>query len=429
MFTRQRVVSWLTLAVLLLSLLLSGTIGDADAQGTVVASGLTNPVGVVVTDDGTLYVAEGGSGGAEPLPPPPGGEGEGPPGTRGLTGQVTRVAPGGAKTTLAGNLPSLAGAGPTSLVAAGGALWLTIGGAGFGRAGLPNYRPLPNEASIVRINPQTGAVASVADLGAFEVANNPDGFIVDTNPWGLALGADGNLYATDAGGNDLLRVNPATGQIGVVAVLPGQPFQQPNPTRGGRNEVDPVPTGVATGADGSIYVGLLPGGPPIPGGSKVVRVAPNGAISDAVRGLTYVVFLAMGPDGLLYVTELVSGLDTSGPEPLPLPGRVQRVLADGTMQVVADDLPFPGGIAFDRAGNLYVAINITTAGPPSPTPQGQVLRFNAVAAPMPGLPNTGAGGGSRTPATPLVVLGLVAIAGAGLLLAGRRYARNGGFGG
>ena len=94
---RQRLVRWLALTALLFSLLLSGAIGDADAQGTVVASGLVYPRFLTVADDGTVYVSEAGSGGEETVPPVPDAPG-GPlavPLSRGNTDAVGEV--GGAR--------------------------------------------------------------------------------------------------------------------------------------------------------------------------------------------------------------------------------------------------------------------------------------------------------------------------------------------
>ncbi|HET8630010.1 MAG TPA: ScyD/ScyE family protein [Thermomicrobiales bacterium] len=424
MLTGKHILRRLAAVALLASLALAGAAtGVAAPACTVIAGGLANPRGVLVADDGSVYVAEGGTGGTEKLPPAPEAGPDQPPATRGLTGKITRIAPDGAKTTVAANLPSFSsGSGPTSLVLAGGFLWVTIGGAGNGMVNVAGYTPLADEAALVKIDPRTGAATKVADLGAYEVAHNPDGVQKDTNPWGLALGPDGTLYATDAGGNDLLRVNPANGQIAVAAVFPGQPGPQPNPARGGQRLTDPVPTGVVAAADGTVDVGLLPGGPPIPGRAKVVAVAPNGTQRDAATGLTYVVFLALGPDQQLYATELLSGTDAAQHA---LPGRVVRLAADGTSQVAVDNLPFPGGIAFDQAGDLYVATNITTFGPPPAAPQGRLLRCAGVATTaMPGLPNTGRGGG-RAPRSPLAPLGLAALLGAGLAglgLARRRAA-------
>ena len=401
---------------------------QAAACGTVVAGGLNSPRFVAVADDGTVYVSEGGTGGAEVLPSGP-EEQAGPPGTRGLTGQVTRVAPNGAKSVLAGNLPSyfnpIEGAvGPAGLALSGGALWLAIGSSGEGYTHLP---PLPNEASVVRISLPGGAITKVADLGAYEAANNPGGFAIDTNPYGLARAADGTIYAADAGGNTLYRIAPS-GQLSVAAVLPGLPLPPGapappggNPSRGGANEIDPVPTGVAVGPDGSVYLGLLSGFPFPPGAAKVVRLGVGGATTDVARGLTMVTGVAVGPDRTLYVSEISTGVSLSAQGLQIAPGRVERVLPNGSTQVVADGLMAPNGIAFDRLGNLYVVVN-SAFTPPDAGAAGQVVRCDRVAAPATGLPRTGsAAPGAPSPRLPLV-LAWPALAIAAAASVGARYA-------
>jgi len=52
--------------------------------------------------------------------------------------------------------------------------------------------------------------------------------------------------------------------------FPGLPPRFPQPT-------DPVPTGLARGPDGALYVGLLTGVPFAPGAASVYRVVPGQA--------------------------------------------------------------------------------------------------------------------------------------------------------
>lgn len=411
--------------VLLIGLTLAGGVGApppagaAGECGTVLATGLANPRFVAVAADGAVYVSESGVGGDEAIPRPAALP-QGPPvaPNRGPSGRVTRIGPGGTKTPVAANLtsygPSEGASGPAGLVVVGDSLWTATGGAA---ALTPFIRLLPDELAVLRINRQTGAVAKVADLGAYELANNPDGFVVESNPFGLAVGPDGTVYVADGGANTLLRVNPATGQVTRATVFDGFPAPQPNPARGGRNEVDPVPTGVAVGADGAVYVALHRGGPPLPGGAKIVRVAPDGTVRDFATGLTFLGGLAFGPDRLLYAVEIVSGADPSTQPPTPLPGRVQRILPDGRAQVVAEGLDFPSGIAFDRAGNLYVATGTSS-------PRGQVLRCDRIAVVGLGLPQTGGReADAPTPGARAALLALTALlapaAGAVLFLARR----------
>ncbi len=295
-----------------------------------------------------------------------------PPLVRGLTGSVVRFGPGGAKTVIASNLPSYGGSGATGIVVANGFVWMNITAS---PAALYGATPYPNEGFLVKIALAGGAVTPVADLAGYEVKNNPDGSDVNPNPWGLALGADGNLYATDAGGNDLLKINPTSGQISVAALFPTLPATEANPELNGRMEAQAVPTGIAVALNGGFFVGNLPGeaGAPPPGSGQVVHVAADGKVSTYAKGFNFQVNLAVGPDKQLYVVELIGGFGEMG----PLPGRVSRVLANGTKEIVADGLDFPGGIAFDKAGNLFISTGVTSFGPPPPAPAGQIVRYDA----------------------------------------------------
>ncbi|HET8626063.1 MAG TPA: ScyD/ScyE family protein [Thermomicrobiales bacterium] len=454
MLRHRRLALLFALGALLLGLVAAGAAGAAPAApsaagapsaapppgGTPVITGLAGAFFFALGDDGALYTYDGGSGDTEVYPPrpdtPPAPENPGPPQplVRGLTGRVLRVAPDGTQRVVAAGLPSYQGyGGATGMALAHGALWALFSpsmAAYYGAA------PYPAEGHLARIDLATGAVAPVADLAAYEREHNPDGSDVNPNPYGLAAGPDGALYVADAGANDLLRVDPATGAIGVVAVFPPLPATAPNPLLDGRPATQAVPTGVAVAPGGGFYVANLPGaaGAPPPGSGRVVHVAPDGTVSAVARGFTFATGVAVGPDGRVYVAELVGGFGppaAPGGPPTMLPGRVSRLLPDGGAEVVVDGLDTPNGIAFDRAGALYVATGVASFGPPPPSPAGAILRFDAVgtptspspspaapspsSAPMPGLPNTGAGGAAAGPAPALPLgLGLALFLGGGL---------------
>ena len=405
----------------LLGLLLASATAASAVGGTVVARGLANPRGLVVASDGTLYVSEAGSGGSDTFNGPPNfGPG---PSHRGTSARVSRIGADGTATLVAGNLPSLALGGyevigPSTLVEVDGDLLVVTGYVHQAMAAAPN------EAAVLRINRTTGAVTLVSDIGAFERANDPDGFGIESDLNGIAASADGAVYVGDAGGNALYRVDPRSGQLSLVTVFDGLPGAGPNPARGNRNELDPVPTGVAMAADGSVYVGFLSGFPFPTGAAKVVRVARDGAVSDALTGLTAVVGVAVGPDGLLYVVEFASGFDLNAQPPgwKNDSGRVLRVLPTGATQVVADGLNRPYGIAFDKTGNLFVTNH--SDAPPEAGAQGEVVRFTAVAPPavQVALPATGGDAGMRERL--LILLAGLALACSGLLVRGRRQAQR-----
>ncbi len=444
---------WLLIPILTIGLLCLGSFSavGAAAPGAAVAKGLMSPRNIAFGPDGTLYIAEAGMGGEEKLPADPNNPQSG--GTRGYTGQVSKIAPDGKQSVVAKGLPSYGGnevIGPAGIVYANGAIWLVTGGLAFDA----KVTPLTNEAAVLKIDPATGAVSKVADLGAYEQANNPDGYGLNSDPYGLTVGVDGNLYVADAGANAIYQVNPTSGAIKVLAVLPGiqvtpQDFppgslppdaQNGNPERGNKPEVDPVPTSITAGADGSFYVTLLPGAL-LTGKAKVVRVTMDGKVADVATGLTLLVGSAAGPDGQLYISSLSAGFTENGP---PAPGSVYRVLTNGTVEAVAGDLPFPNGITFDKAGNLYVT---TYTINPGPQPMGEVVKFAGIApaaapspspappAPspvpsppatgnggvLPGMPNTGDGGGAGSP-VPFAGLLLLITLGGSLLLLRRRAA-------
>jgi uncharacterized cupredoxin-like copper-binding protein len=214
-------------------------------------------------------------------------------------------------------------------------------------------------------------MTQIADIGAYERANDPEPFAIDANLYGLDVAADGAVIVADAGGNTVYRVDPASGDLALLAVIPGVSppagFEAPeggNPFRGGALELDPVPTGVAVAADGSILVGQL--GSLVTDAGQVVHLAADGALGEIVSGLTNVVDVKIGPDGAPYVSEISTDFEAE----IPAPGAVVRLAADGTPETVLADLPFPNGLAFAADGALYVVINTVSFGPP----QGQVLR-------------------------------------------------------
>ncbi len=179
-------------------------------------------------------------------------------------------------------------------------------------------------AALVRIDDGRGI--EVANTWDSEREHNPDGYDVATNPFGLAVGPDGNLWVADAAANDLLKIDPATGRTEVVAVFDGIPSPIPNAVRGGALESEPVPTGVTFDHDGNLYVSLLPGVPFLPGSAKVVKITPDGAVTDYATGLTMLTDLQTGPDGHLYAVSLAEFTE-KGPTPASgeiVRGRVER---------------------------------------------------------------------------------------------------------
>ena len=247
---------------------------------TTVASNLHNPRGLNFAPDGSLYVAEAGGDGVASQTQC-GVMGDGSTKCFATTGSVTRIDLGAVSATrVLTNLPSLISPNGTGNGATGvhdisfqglGNIYVTMGLGGnptlresyFGADG-------QNFSRLGRFNP-SGRFRLHENLGDYEAANNPDGFVPDSNPYGL-LALPGRVIIADAGGNDLLQVS-ARGVISTLAVFPPVPRPTPGPPF-----VQAVPTSVALGPDGDFYVGVLTGGPFTVGLANVYRVPAGGGL-------------------------------------------------------------------------------------------------------------------------------------------------------
>jgi hypothetical protein len=118
---------------------------------------------------------------------------------------------------------------------------------------------LGGTAALYRVS-RDGTVTQIADLGAFEAAVDPANYGVESNPFDLAKLHGGKTLVADAAGNSILIVD-RQGRIDWVASLPQHP-----------DNADPVPTAVAIGPRGDIYVGELTGVPATPGTSRIWRI-------------------------------------------------------------------------------------------------------------------------------------------------------------
>jgi sugar lactone lactonase YvrE len=381
----KRITITSVMLVVILALLPFAGIVSAQDGGTTVAGGFNGPMGVLVAPDGSVWVIDSGVGGDTEIPFFNPETGEEAMASVGETSRVVQIAPDGTQ-TVAASLPSVL----VGMEATGGARLALLNGELYATSGgwIESSGPTPaapTMAAVVKIeNSQATMVANAWDL---EGSENPDGFIKESHPYGLTPGPDGKLWVADAGANTLLKVDPATGSVELMAVFDGISSPLPNPNRGGAMESDPVPTGIAIGDDDNIYVSFLPGFPFLPGSAKVVQVTPDGQVSDYANGLTMVTDLRKGPDGALYAVQLGQFTEQG---PVPNSGSIVRVKEGASSEVVIGDLSFPTSIDFNASGDAYVTIN--GVGAPG---SGEVVMFAALAAeteagPLPAsLPVTG----------------------------------------
>lgn len=349
----------LSVFVALAAAWITGGSANAQAPGprvtypivTKAMTGLDNPRGLAFGPEGALYVAEAGRGGAGPCIMLRGAQR-----CYGASGAVTRLWRG-IQERVATNFPSYAdptgeAIGPHDIAFGprGGAILLV------GTQGDPAVRSQfgpdgPLFGTLVRAN-AAGGWDTVADVSAYETAANPDGGMVDSNPYRLfdepvdwRGPRERGVLLVDAGANALLRV-AEDGQISTVAVFP---------SRSSGRETDSVPTAVVAGPDGALYVSELTGVPFGDTAARIYRVVPGSAPEVFLEGFKTIVDFAFAPDGTLYVLQHSSAPAPPTPPFFTTPGQVIRVARNGTRTVVYDALTRPTAIAIDRDGAIYVS--------------------------------------------------------------------------
>lgn len=358
--------------VLVLSAVIS-LVGATQAfaqQSKTFAAGLNAPMGVLVDDHGVVWVVDSGIGGEEDMAFPDPDTGVMSTVKYGETSRILRFDRDGNQTEVA-TLPSIRTASGETL---GGGRLAMVDGTVYVTSGTwrieAGETPSTHMSSIVKI--VDGQAHEVVNTFDIERKENPDGFLVDSNPFGLVMGPDGKLWITDSAANTLLTADPKSGKLAVKALFDGLASPIPNPNRNNEMKADPVPTGIVFGDDGRAYVAFLSGFPFVPGSAKVVTVASDGTVADYATGLTMLIDLQKGPDGALYAVSF-GQFTQQGPQPNS--GALVRIREGTASEVIAGELSFPTSVAFSASGDAYV----TTNGVGAPG-SGEVLLFAGLAA-------------------------------------------------
>ena len=237
--------------------------------------------------------------------------------------------------------------------------------------------------TLYRGNPQTGKSKRVADLLAFEKAHNPDGQKQCTgnncdelsNAYYLLRTSRSQVLVADAGANDIVSFNPQTAKLHLFHVFPNirdtakcKYAENNDPQHPG---CDAVPTGMALGPNGTLFVSLL--GAESPGAAKVVELdLSSGDVIRTFGHLSQVDGVAVSPNGVIYASELEAGFNPQNPD-LNTTGKIIQItpgVGRKELQVAT-----PSGLAwFD--GALYAgahSVDGLFTGQPN---RGQVLRIS-----------------------------------------------------
>ncbi|MFN8619731.1 MAG: ScyD/ScyE family protein [Chloroflexota bacterium] len=340
---------------------------------SVVVQGLDAPRGLAIGADGTLYVAEAGAGGDQCM------ETERGKACAGMTSGISAIKDGAATKVVSGLVSIATGEGAETEILGTADVALDADGNLYfptPLGGSPDFRatlPEPVAAVLGRVWKQAtdGTLTEVADLAAFEAASNPDsadpGTQIDSDPNSVAIGADGTIYAADAGGNDVLAIAP-DGTVSTVAVFPAtmvpappDPTKSPDPSAApAMMPMQSVPTNVIVGPDGALYVSTLTGFPFPVGGAAVYKVVPGQDPVVYGTGLTMAMDLAFAPDGTLYVAEIAkNGLLSGDPT-----GALMAIPAGGgaATEIPSEGLMLAGGVAVGADGTVYVSTGTVIPG-------------------------------------------------------------------
>lgn len=312
---------------------------------TVIAENLNEPRQLFYDSDGTLYITEAGIAGdvdatgvfGNPL-------------KIGLSASVTVVSPEGEQTVLIGGLPSIEAGGPYygahGVYVDDTTIWVVTGEA-------PQENSYDAEAypfnMLIGFDKETLEITQKVDLFAAAAPLNPN-VPNRGNPVDIAVADDGTVYIPLAGCNCVESWTEADG-VQVAAS-----WMDPND--------NPVPTTVAIGPDGDLYVGFLMGFPWPTRGARIERWS-NGELVETYGGLTTVTDILVTDDGTIYAVE--HGLTGEG----YVAGRVVTVSSDGITPVMVG-LTEPYGLAMDADGNLVVSV-----GSASGAGMGQVIAVTA----------------------------------------------------
>jgi hypothetical protein len=349
----------------------------------VVAGNLDNPRKLFVAPDGSVYVVLAGVGGNK-------GSQSCLQTCVGETGSVVRVAGGVAKTVLTGlgshSLPGGRDAeGPVAAMPSGSKLVVLMQDMQINTKGV-NELGLPNAGELVTSPPGKLAPHVIADLAAYEAAHNPDHGAgpgpayaqpsIDSDPYGF-VPFRGGYAVIDAAGNDLLQVTPA-GKVSLLAVFPTQRIRltaaerkQHRPPAPPVLPVQSVPSALAVGPDGALYVGELTGWPYRIGSARVWRVVPGEKPTVFATGFTNISDLAFEGKDMLVLEVASKGIQNPAST-----GALIRVSPGGKRTVLASKgLVFPTGVAVDK-GWIYIS-NYGTYPGTGPAPHGELVRLRA----------------------------------------------------
>jgi DNA-binding beta-propeller fold protein YncE len=220
------------------------------------------------------------------------------------------------------------------------------------------------------------AYAAAHPQPAFSLGTVPGEKAYDSDPYDV-IAYHGGWVVADAAANSLLQVSPS-GRIRLLARFPAVTEQAPAGVLGPAPvtvKAQAVPTSIAVGPDGALYVGLLRGVPSVPGTAYIYRVVPGHQPTIWARGLTAVTDVAFDRHGRLLATEYSTGGLLAPPT---VPGALVRISGHNhtVTALPVTGLFQPTGVAVGSDGSVYVSnYGASTATAAHP---GEILKISGL---------------------------------------------------
>lgn len=345
---------------------------------TVVASGLNDPKHLTFGPGG-LYIPEPGTGGTSCVTI------SGTSYCAGTTGSVRVLGPSGLRTVRSG-LPSVLNSaegtfGASAVTFDQGRLAVLLQDTAVQQDGTTAVQgPGADLLGKLLISRSSGWTTG-ADFADFAATHPQDPATLGGTSGEKAYDADpydivpyrGGYAIADGAANDVLWLSPG-GRLSVLDRLPTTPEVVPAGVLGPAAvtiDAQAVPTSLAVGPDGALYVATFPGFPALAGTAKVYRLVGGEAPVAVVNGLTQVTDIAFDHAGRLLVLEY----DTAGGFGSDsTPGALLRVSRSGAISTLpVEGLTQATGLAVGPDGAVYVAINGNAAAG-----TGKVLRITGL---------------------------------------------------
>jgi sugar lactone lactonase YvrE len=299
----------------------AGEFGSEDGAGS--AARFVYPTGVAVDAAGNLYVADRGN------------------------STIRKITPAGAVTTLTDNTGSAARFGdPTGV---------TVDGAG-------NVYVAEKGNDTIRKITSAGVVTTLAgSAGQYGSANGTGSVARFSDPWGVAVDTEGNVYVADSGNDTFRKITPAA----VVTTVAGSPPQLGSTDGAGSAARFFSPRQVTVDDAGNVYVADF-------GNSTIRKITPAGEVTTFAGSAGQYGSADGTGSAARFAIPWAVAADTAGNIYVADYGNhtIRRITADGEVTTLAGSagqfgstdgigdaalFNFPSGVAVDGAGIVYVA--------------------------------------------------------------------------